>query len=165
MVPIDDEMYETICQNFKIEEEADKESDYRKRIQEKREEEEARFQAVRHEIDEILERSKGTFEPIEVVHGKNFDENLIVRPGKPIRKKGQVASDVKSEELSPIEKIDRQDERKKGQQKEEKAEISKTEVIESEKKDEKESSEKAKRHLKRRPKKERAAEAQRDKET
>ena len=69
MSPITDEMYEVVHQDFMKEEiDVEKGSDFRKRFQEKREEEEARREAIRHEIDEILELSKGDhFEPIETV--------------------------------------------------------------------------------------------------
>ena len=69
MAPVTDVMYDLVCQNFMKEEEvASREPDYKKRILEKKVEEEARREAIRHEIDELLERSKvDEFEPVEIV--------------------------------------------------------------------------------------------------
>ena len=69
MAPLDDEMYTLVTQNFqKVEVKAGRETDIRKRIQEKHDKEEARREAVRQEINEILERSKeGVPEPTHVV--------------------------------------------------------------------------------------------------
>jgi translation initiation factor IF-2 len=60
MAPVTDEQYDLLCRHFHKEEtETQKEPDFRKKIQEKRREEEAHKQAIRQEIDEILEFSKG----------------------------------------------------------------------------------------------------------
>jgi len=69
MAPVSDVMYEVVCQNFRKEEVGvEKESDFRRRLQEKKEEEKARRQAIQHEIDEIIEHTKEEiFEPVEVV--------------------------------------------------------------------------------------------------
>ncbi len=69
MAPLDDEMYGLVNDNFqKVEVKAGKETDIRKRIQEKHDKEEARREAVRQEINEVLERSKeGVPEPTHIV--------------------------------------------------------------------------------------------------
>ncbi len=62
MAPLTDEQVSLLCGHFqkeKEETETQKEPDFRKKIQEKKKEEEARKQAIRQEIDEILEFSKG----------------------------------------------------------------------------------------------------------
>jgi translation initiation factor IF-2 len=62
MAPLTDEQYALLSGHFRKEQEeteTQKEPDFRKKIQEKRKEEEARKQAIRQEIDEILEFSKG----------------------------------------------------------------------------------------------------------
>ncbi|MDM7926985.1 MAG: translation initiation factor IF-2 [bacterium] len=62
MAPLTDEQVALLCGHFqkeKEETETQKEPDFRKKIQEKKKEEEARKQAIRQEIDEILEFSKG----------------------------------------------------------------------------------------------------------
>ena len=61
MAPIDEKAYDLINQEFQVVElESDKEPDYRKKILDKKVEEEARRELIRHEIDEVLERSKGS---------------------------------------------------------------------------------------------------------
>ncbi|MCJ7813631.1 hypothetical protein MUP95_09990, partial [bacterium] len=81
MAPLGDVMYEKVCQFFvKKEVEVEKEPDFRKRLQEKRYEEEARIEAVRHEIDEVLERSKGdVFERVEIIQKKQSQKPKVVR--------------------------------------------------------------------------------------
>ena len=60
MAPVTDEMFELICQNFqKVDVDVEAEPDFRKKIQEKKREEEARKEAIRQEIDDILEYAKG----------------------------------------------------------------------------------------------------------
>lgn len=83
MAPLSGAMYELVVQNFKKEElESDKEPDFRKRLQEKREEEEARIKAVRQEINEIIELSKeSVFEPVKAIpETKPVEEVLKPEP-------------------------------------------------------------------------------------
>jgi translation initiation factor IF-2 len=149
MTPLTDEMYELVYQNFQQEEvETDRESDYRKRIQEKKQEEEARRQAVLHEIDEILERSKGeVFEPVKVVQRKIKKKKVTpveeVPEEQPVEAKSEKAPEVEKPEK--VKKV-----------KEEKEEVLKTV-------EEKPETEKPKRHLKKRPKVEKKEEKVADK--
>jgi translation initiation factor IF-2 len=84
MALITDEMYEIVCENYKKKEtETDNQSDFRKRMQDKRDEEEARRDAIRHEIDEILERSKGeTFETVRVLPRAVIDDSKLAEKEK-----------------------------------------------------------------------------------
>ena len=64
MAPVTDAMYELLNKHFhKPEPEAEKEPDFRKRILEKRKEEEAHKHAIEQEILEVLEFSKGEIPP------------------------------------------------------------------------------------------------------
>ena len=161
MAPLTDEMYDLVYQNFQQEEvEIDKESDYRKRIQEKKQEEEARRQAVLHEIDEILERSKGeVFEPVKVVQRKI--EKKKVPPAKEVTEEKPV--EAKVEKAPKIKKFEKDKEIKSEEIKKKKEEVKKAA-------EEKPEAEKPKRHLKIKPKVEKKEEKavdekEREKET
>jgi len=146
MAPLTDKMVELVSQNFEKKDiESEKEPDFRKRIKEKREEEEARREAVRHEIDEILERSKGdTFEPVEIIQRKKQKKKPVPKKEEPVALEAD-----KSDTAKKIVK------RKSKKQVEEEAE----EIVDDKRAEEvKEVSEKPKRHLKRRPKLEKKGE-------
>ncbi|MCD6117409.1 translation initiation factor IF-2 [bacterium] len=72
MAPVSDEMYALINENFQRAEDLEsKEPDFRKKIQEKKIEEEKRRETIREEINEILERSKGSeLEPVSTTGKK-----------------------------------------------------------------------------------------------
>ncbi len=154
MAPLTDEMYAIVCQNYQKEEvETSKEPDYKRRMQEKREEDEARRQAVLHEIDEILERSKGdVFEPVEVIsrtrERKKRKPKEEAVPEVPVEAEADEAKEAVREEVVEAKK-----KKKKGVKKE-------TEEVIAEKPAEEEKlvAEKRKRHLKRRIKPEKKAE-------
>jgi translation initiation factor IF-2 len=66
MAPVTDPMLELLNKHFhKPETEVEKEPDFRKKIQEKRKEEEAHKHAIEQEIREVLELSKGEMPPVE----------------------------------------------------------------------------------------------------
>jgi len=72
MAPVSDEMYALINENFqRADETTTKEADFRKKLQEKKIEEEKRRETIREEINEILERSKGSdLEPVSTTAKK-----------------------------------------------------------------------------------------------
>ena len=146
MALLTDKMYDLICQHFVREEiDGEKEPDFRRRIQEKREEEEARREAIRHEIDEILERSKGdTFEPVEIIQRKKRKKKVAPK------KEEKVEPALATPDDEKVDKV----KRAKKKPKEKKKEV---EIVAEDKKTE-EAVEKPKRHLKRRPKLERKIE-------
>ena len=146
MAPLTDKMYELISQHFVKEEiDGEKEPDFRRRIQEKREEEEARREAIRHEIDEILERSKGdTFEPVEIIQRKERKKKTVPK------KEEKVEPAVTAPVDQKVDEVKRGKKKSKGKEKE-------VETVSEDKKIE-EAVEKPKRHLKRRPKLERKVE-------
>jgi translation initiation factor IF-2 len=154
MAPLTDEMYAIVCQNYQREEvETSKEPDYKRRIQEKREEEEARRQAVLHEIDEILERSKGdVFEPVEVIsrtrERKKRKPKEEAVPEVPVEAEADEAKEKVQKKVVEAKK-----EKKKKAKKEAEAVIAEKPTEE-----EKVVAEKRKRHLKRRIKPEKKAE-------
>lgn len=95
MAPLNEEMYQLVCDNFnKSDVEVAKESDYRKRIQEKHNKEEARREAVRQEINDVLERSKeGVLEATHIVDRPE----VKVEKKKKTTAKGKKASEVESQ--------------------------------------------------------------------
>lgn len=98
MAALTDEMYALLCEHFRKEEgEAEKETNFRKKIEEKKKEEEERKKVIREEIQEILEfaKSSGISElqeqpPIEsppvsttpVSHGEA--EDVVIPEKKPM---------------------------------------------------------------------------------
>lgn len=143
MAPLSDEMYDKVCEFFVREEvEVEKEPDFRRRLKEKRNEEEARIEAVRHEIDEVLERSKGdVFERVEIIPKEKPKKFKAVRRGmKPVQK-------VDKETVEIPEKLEVKD-------KDEKIAIKKEKKVDEKKKyvEKEVVHEKPKRFLKRRPK-------------
>ena len=89
MAPITDEMYEIVCESYEKKEiETDNQSDFIKRMQEKKDEEEARREAIRHEIDEILERSKGeNFETVKVLPRVVIDDSKLAENEKSVKER------------------------------------------------------------------------------
>jgi len=151
MAPLTDEMYAIVCQNYQKEDvETSKEPDYKRRIQEKREEEEARRQAVLHEIDEILERSKGdVFEPVEVI--SRTRERKKRKPKE--EAVPEVPVEAEAEEAVREEVVEAKKEKKKKAKKE-----AEDVIAEKPAEEEKVVTEKRKRHLKRRIKPEKKTE-------
>jgi translation initiation factor IF-2 len=102
MATVSDEMFDLLSRHFHREEiETPKEPDFRKRIQEKRLEEEARKKAIRQEIDEILEFSKGSLpEPAAKVQSEAKSKIPAVRKSaeKPSEK-------VTEAPVKPVEKV------------------------------------------------------------
>jgi len=146
MAPLDDEMYAVVCQNFVKESiEEEKEPDIRKRLQEKREEDEARREAVRHEIDEVLERSKDiSFAPVEIVSREKSKKKVS---------KKEIVQEVHAEE-KPVE-IEKglKETKEEKEKKKEKVEEKKIAVkVKEEVSPELEEKPKRHRHLKRHPK-------------
>ena len=145
MTLVTEEMCDVVSSHF-IREDIEEEqgSDFRKRLEAKKQVEEARREAIRHEIDEILEQSKGEeFVPVEVI------EREVVKPKKPVPKaKPAPVPDKKIEEKKEESKKteDAPAEEKKKSIKD------KTEKPVAADKDDKDKTEKPKRHLKRRPK-------------
>jgi len=129
MSQVTDKMYELIKSHF-VQEETEKtpkESDFKRKLEEKKIEEEARKQAIRQEIDEVIERSKG----------------IITEKEKKVEEKPFSPADIKAKKEKIPQKVDIDKEKKK-------------ELIKNKSKekieDEKEKVEKKpKRHLKRRP--------------
>ena len=120
-------------------------------MQEKREEEEARRQAVLHEIDEILERSKGdVFEPVEVItrtrERKKRKPKEEAVPEAPVEAEAEKAKEAAKDKEAKKEK--------KKRAKKEAEEV----IAEKPAEEEKAVAEKRKRHLKRRIKPEKKAE-------
>ncbi|MCK5146021.1 translation initiation factor IF-2 [bacterium] len=98
MAPINEQMFQLVSKNFTREEtEAEKQSDFRKKLEEKRNVEEARREAVRHEIDELLEMSRReVFEPVktlEITHPKPHK-----KPQKPMEKDTALSVDTVAQE-------------------------------------------------------------------
>lgn len=163
MALLNDVMYDIVRQNFMKEEiDVDKEPDFRKRIKEKREEEEARRQAIRHEIDEILERSKeDLFEPVEIIRREEVKKELVTEAEtretrvkkkfqeKAKKKKKGVSKKEGKEEKKVVEKREAGVEKEVGKEKE----ITTAKVT----------PEKPKRHLKKRPKDEKKDERKKPK--
>ena len=101
MAPVTDEQYDLLRQHFHKEEiETQKEPDFRKKIQDKRREEEAHKQAIRQEIDEILEFSKGEL-PQEAEPKK--PKTPRPEPKKPEGPKPFVKKSVKEEKAAKPE--------------------------------------------------------------
>jgi len=148
MAPVTDEMFDLVTKNFKRQEEVvEKPSDYRKKLEDKRHEEEARREAVRHEIDELLEMSRrDVFEPVKTVE--------ISQPKKP-EKKAEVppkaAEPVKAPEAPKAEAAPK--EAPKPQSEPAKAPVEKaaTAPVAAPAAAKPASEDKPKRHLKRRP--------------
>lgn len=172
MAPVTEAMYDLVCQNFMKEEEvASREPDYKKRLLEKKVEEEARREAIRHEIDELLERSKSDeFEPVEIVERKVELKKPKTKKVKEPQIEAEPEGDLKEERIAAVEgeveeaKAASGEKARKRGKKEKVAEVKAGEVEAKQKKAEKEdvekkpAPEKPKRHLKKRPKAERKAE-------
>ena len=149
MAPLTDEMYDLVCQNFqKVDEETSKESDFRKKLREKKAVEEARKEAIRHEIDEVLEMSKGDLSEAKprIVRKKHAE----IRRKK--EKKELPAEAVQETVKSPVKEapdaaVEKAPAAETVEKKEKKKEVRAAARAESEK-------EKPKRHLKRHPKSE-----------
>lgn len=182
MAPLDDDMYQLVCDNFmKAEVEVTKDSDYRKRIQEKHDKEEARREAVRQEIHDVIERTKeGVLEPTHIVERQS---PKVEKKKKKIVEEKAVESKERSvkkteQESKPEKETDKKDSSKKKAplsldlnktkkpavlEEDVNAEINPEEVLskQAEKSDEIADDDKPKRTLKRRPKaKERRKEEQ-----
>jgi len=156
MSPLSNEMYEIVCQHFQIPEvEADQESDFRKKIQEKRKEEEARKEAIRHEIDEMLELSKA---PLPEVTPPSEVMEKPKKKAKPEKKKAVTDDEKTKAKSKPVKKQIPVEEPKFVSEPSEPAKPSKKQAIPKteEKPEEDKGKGKPKRHLKRRPKTEEA---------
>lgn len=157
MSPVSEVMYEAVCQQYiKTEVDEEKEPDYRKRILEKREEERVRREAIQHEIDEVLERSKGTtFEPVEIVERK---KKKVIRRTQIVEKPKKI-----KEEL--VEEITDKNKEKEKKEKPWDKEKKETVAVEGETVEKESGVEKPKRHLIRHPKvEEREAKGERGRE-
>ena len=112
MAPVTEEMYALVDGHFhKTESTETREPDFRKRMEIKKEEEEKRREAVREEINEILERSKeGDLEPVSITGKerarkraeKETKEALKVTdaPPKP-KEKPEAGTEKKKEDAKP----------------------------------------------------------------
>lgn len=102
MFPVTEDMYKLISGHFeKKEEETDKTPDFRKKIQEKKQEEEARREAIRHEIDEVLEASKGdVFERVKIVSKPKVQVKKAEKKVKAIPETVQDDQPAKTPEIS-----------------------------------------------------------------
>ena len=113
MAPVTEEMFDLIAKNFKRhEEEVEKTTDFRKKLEDKRHEEEARREAVRHEIDELLEMSRrDVFEPVQTLKvsqpapkAKAKPEKIdapVEKPVKPVEKP-KVEAKVEPQAPAPV---------------------------------------------------------------
>ena len=162
MAPLDEKMIALVNENFQsADADVSREPDFRKRIQEKREEEEARRKAIRQEISEMFEYSKDDIyeslthkeeerlakEALEAEKkeksAKPVDEAVKAKPSKTTKKKEEkIDEGAVLETPAEVEAV--KDTKKEGSKK--------VEIKTEKKKDEKASEEKPKRHLKRRPK-------------
>jgi len=146
MAPLTKAMLDLVENQFqRHEEEPVKETDFRKKLQEKKEEEEARKEAIRHEIDEILELSK-----------TNYIDTLRKKPAK--KKKAEEKEAAVEEEKKPVKSVGRvlgkiklDTEKKKEKTATEEKTVQEKDKKAAESEDKKKSREKPKRHLKRRP--------------
>ena len=156
MAPLSDEMYELVHERFGVKEvEVEKESDIRRKIQERKKEDELRKEAIRHEIDEILELSKTD------IYKAEKKKKTVTEEKKQIQKKAEreVAPKVKIKKIELEEEPEKREKTKKGTvetvhkeiQPDQKAKETKSEI-----------SEKPVRHLKRRPKIKRRKEEEED---
>jgi translation initiation factor IF-2 len=107
MAPVTEEMYQAAVQEFGQKDiEVIRDSDIRRKLQEKKQEEEARREAIRHEIDEILERSKGdTFETVKVAPrpvAVEKESKEVVKPAE--KKEAEDKKKVKEQKIAPKEK-------------------------------------------------------------
>ncbi|MBN2415856.1 translation initiation factor IF-2 [bacterium] len=164
MAPITESMYEAACKQFRKEEPAqDKSSDFRKKLQEKHNQERARQEAVRHEIDEVLEMSKReVFTPAKSVWKKEDVEKELAEKRKEQLQARKAEEARKAAEEIAVEKAAAKAKAKAGSEEIEqepsdtaaKKEKKKAEPLkEKETAEEKEKkADKQKRHLKRRPK-------------
>lgn len=103
MAPLTPDMYDLACTHFqKVVDEAASESDFRRKLQEKKKEEEAHKQAIIQEIDEILELSKKTETDI-------YEKRKVVRKESVVKKhvtpKAKSAAKAATEEPEKIEPI------------------------------------------------------------
>ena len=142
MSQVTDEMYELIKSHFAQEktEQAPKESDFKRKIEEKKIEEEARKQAIRQEIDDVIQRSKADIDIEE----------------KKEKEKGRKKEEKREKELEPSLTETEEDVKagkKKGSRKveQEKQKPLTKKKVETKEEEKKEEVQKPKRHLKRRP--------------
>jgi translation initiation factor IF-2 len=173
MAPLDDEMLTLVRKHFGHEDADDgQETDFRRKIQAKKQEEEERKKAIRQEIDEILELSKSVEFYEQVTQAKKVrPKKEAAAPKKTVTKKTvakkakQTAETVSSEEKTLKIALPPESERvtKRAKKQIEKTEvvskiqipkvIDKIELKEEPKEKRREGTrEKPKRHLKRRPK-------------
>jgi translation initiation factor IF-2 len=144
MAPVTDEQYDLLCRHFHKEEtEVQKEPDFRKKIQDKRREEEAHKQAIRQEIDEILEFSKG-----ELPQEAEIKKQKPPRP-EPRKPEAAVKKTVKDEKETKAEAVPVAGAHVPGRAP--KAEVTPTATAPKTGEKPKPSGGKPKRHLKRRP--------------
>jgi len=160
MTPISDEMYQKACEHFELKDtDTGKEPDFRKRLKEKKEEDEARREVIRHEIDEILERSKGSeFEIVEVI--PRVDVQPVEKDKKKKQGETKNESDITKDEKKhsdkvirtiDLDKVDRVSKKKSVKDKKE-AVSEKKEMVAEDKSEDKNKTDKKKRHLKHTPK-------------
>ncbi|HHS13767.1 MAG TPA: translation initiation factor IF-2 [bacterium] len=153
MVPVTEDMYSLISEHFiKKEEETDRTPDFRKKIQEKKQEEEARREAIRHEIDEVLEASKGdVFERVKIVTKPKVAVKKAEKKEKPVEE--AVREDQTEKVKEEIKETAKKEQRRAVTEKTREKEISGKKAPEqAEKTKEKEVEEKPRRQLKRHPK-------------
>lgn len=144
MSQVTDEMYELIKSHFAREktEQAPKESDYKRKIEEKKIEEEARKQAIRQEIEDVIQRSKAE---VGVTEKKDKDrERKKEKELKPSVTETEESVKAGKEDIFQEADIEKQRPLTKKKIKEKKEEKKKEEK-------KKEEVQKPKRHLKRRP--------------
>jgi len=114
MAPVSEKMYKAAIGQFtKDEEQPDKSSDFRKKIQEKHNIELARQAAVRHEIDEVLEMSKReVYTPAKTVWKQ--EDLLDEQPEKKVKvvKTDKSAADDASVKEVSVKKSDKPDKSK-----------------------------------------------------
>jgi translation initiation factor IF-2 len=86
MAPIPEPMYELVLEHFKkVAPEPDKTADFRKRLQEKKDVEEARKQVIKKEIDEILKISQEAPPPPPVKPSKAAAKTEPMKTAEPIQ--------------------------------------------------------------------------------
>ncbi|MBN1782103.1 translation initiation factor IF-2 [bacterium] len=106
MAPLTDIMLEKIHQHYgKVELEVSQETDFRKKIQAKKQEEEERKKAIRQEIDEILELSKSVefYEQVTKAPKISQKKKVVEKPAKP--KKSKVEEEAAAAKTEKLRKI------------------------------------------------------------
>ncbi len=103
MALVTDPMLELLNKNFhKPETEVEKEPDFRKKIQEKRKEEEAHKHAIEQEIKEVLELSKADMPPVETETKKTAAQKAEAKKKTEAEKpKSEAPQEAKPEEAKP----------------------------------------------------------------